>query len=95
VPSLPEVPTVAESGVAGYDVVYWYGIFVPAGTPKAAVGRLADEIAQSLRQKDVIANLANQGAAPGDMTQVEFAQFVRSEHARWTQVVKSSGAKAD
>jgi tripartite-type tricarboxylate transporter receptor subunit TctC len=93
--SLPDVPTVIESGVPAYDVVYWYGVFVPSATPKAVVTRLGDEVAQSLRQKDVITNLANQGALPGDIDQPQFAQFVQSEHAKWTKVVKSSGAKAD
>lgn len=93
--SLPEVPTVIESGVPAYDVVYWYGVFVPAATPKPVVARLAGEIEQSLKQKDVITNLANQGAVPGDMSQQQFAQFVAAEHAKWTKVVKSSGAKAD
>jgi tripartite-type tricarboxylate transporter receptor subunit TctC len=95
VTSLPEVPTVIESGVPQYEVVYWYGGFVPSATPRAIVARLADEIAQTLRQKDVITNLANQGAVAGDTTQPQFAQFVRAEHARWTKVVKTSGAKAD
>src|SRR4051812_7587176 len=93
--SLPDVPTVIESGIAGYDVVYWYGVFVPAATPKAVIARLADETAQTLKQKDVITNLANQGAVAGDTTQPQFAQFVKAEHARWTGLVKSSGAKAD
>ena len=95
VASLPDVPTVIESGVSGYDVVYWYGTFVPAATPASSVSRLAQETDRTLKQKDVIANLANQGASPGEMTQPQFAQFVREEYQRWTQVVKTSGAKAD
>jgi tripartite-type tricarboxylate transporter receptor subunit TctC len=95
VASLPDVPTVIESGVSGYDVVYWYGIFVPAATPASAVARLAQETERSLKQNDVVTNLANQGASPGEMTQPQFAQFVRAEYQRWTQVVKTSGAKAD
>lgn len=94
-PSLPDMPTVIESGVPGYDVEYWYGVFVPAATPKATLARLATEIEQSLKQKDVITNLGNQGALPGNTTQPQFAQFVRAEYARWTKLVKSSGAKAD
>ena len=66
-----------------------------AGIGRACVARLADEIAQSLKQQDVITNLANQGAVAGEMSQQQFAQFVQSEHAKWTNVVKSSGAKAD
>ena len=93
--TLPDVPTVMESGVPGYDVEYWYGTFVPAATPKELVARLHDEIAQSLKQPDVINNLANQGAAPGALTQAQFADFVKTEAAKWGQVVKGSGAKAD
>jgi tripartite-type tricarboxylate transporter receptor subunit TctC len=93
--SLPDVPTVIESGMPAYDVVYWYGAFVPSAAPKSIVARLAEETAQTLKQKDVVANLANQGAVPGETTQAQFAQFVKAEHARWTGLVKSSGAKAD
>jgi tripartite-type tricarboxylate transporter receptor subunit TctC len=95
VPALPDVPTVMEGALPAYDVEYWWGVFVPAATPKNIVARLADEIEQSLKQKDVITNLANQGAAPGTSNQPQFAQFVRSEYAKWTQVARSSGAKAD
>ena len=94
-PALPDVPTVIESGVPAYDVEYWYGVFVPAATPRTIVTRLADEIEQALRQKDVISSLANQGALPGNAREAQFARFVQEEHARWTKLVKSSGAKAD
>ena len=95
VAALPEVPTVIESGVAGYDVEYWYGTFAPAATPKDIVTRLHEEIAQSLKQQDVINNLANQGASPGTLSQAQFADFVKAEAAKWSKVVKASGAKAD
>jgi tripartite-type tricarboxylate transporter receptor subunit TctC len=93
--TLPEVPTVAESGVAGYDVEYWYGTFAPAATPKDIVTRLHEEFAQSLKQQDTINNLANQGASPGTLSQAQFADFVKAEAAKWSKVVKASGAKAD
>ncbi len=93
--SLPEVPTVSAAGVPGYDVEYWYGTFVPAATSRDIVARLADEIAQSLKLQDVINNLANQGAAPGTLTQQQFADFVKTEVAKWGKVVKASGARAD
>jgi tripartite-type tricarboxylate transporter receptor subunit TctC len=94
-PSLPDVPTVIESGVADYDVEYWYGIFVPAATPKHVVERLASEVEHALGQKDVIGHLASQGALPGNSTRAQFGQFARSEHARWTKLAKASGAKAE
>jgi len=93
--SLPDVPTVMESGVPGYDVEYWYGTFAPAATPKDIVTKLSDETAQALRQQDVINNLANQGASPGTLSQAQFADFVKAEAAKWGKVVKASGAKAD
>lgn len=93
--SLPQTPTVIESGVPGYDVEYWYGIFAPAATPRDALTRLSDEIAASLKLPDMVNNLANQGAAPGRLTQIQFADFVKSEVVKWGGVVKSSGARAD
>jgi tripartite-type tricarboxylate transporter receptor subunit TctC len=93
--SLPQIPTVIESGVPGYEVEYWYGIFAPAATPRDALMRLGDEIAASLKQPDMITNLANQGAAPGRLTPTQFADFVKAEVAKWVGVVKSSGARAD
>jgi tripartite-type tricarboxylate transporter receptor subunit TctC len=93
--TLPQIPTVIESGVPGYDVEYWYGIFAPAAIPRDALTRLGDEIAASLKLPDMIASLANQGAAPGRLTQAQFTDFVKSEVAKWGRVVKSSGARAD
>jgi tripartite-type tricarboxylate transporter receptor subunit TctC len=93
--TLPAVPTVMESGIAGYEVLYWYGLFVPAATQGELVARLHNEIAQALKQQDVIGNLARQGAQPGSLTQPQFADFVKAETAKWSKVVKASGAKAD
>jgi len=93
--ALPQVPTVIESGISGYEVEYWYGLFAPAATPRDALTRLGDEIAASLKLPDMITNLGNQGAAPGRLTQAQFADFVRAEVVKWGAVVKSSGARAD
>ena len=93
--ALPDVPTVMESGVPGYEVLYWYGLFVPAATPREIVDRLHNEIAQALRVQDVISNLAKQGATPGTLSQPQFADFVKSEVAKWGKVVRESGAKVD
>jgi tripartite-type tricarboxylate transporter receptor subunit TctC len=93
--TLAQVPTVMESGVPGYEVVYWYGLFVPAATSKEIVARLHHEIVQALRAPDVIASLGKQGATPGAMSQGQFADFVRAEVAKWGKVVKASGAKVD
>jgi tripartite-type tricarboxylate transporter receptor subunit TctC len=93
--ALPQVPTVIESGVAGYDVEYWYGIFAPAATPRDVSAKLGDDVMAVLKLPDTVANLANQGAAPGSLTQQQFADFVKSEVAKWGGVVRLSGARAD
>jgi tripartite-type tricarboxylate transporter receptor subunit TctC len=93
--TLPNTPTVIESGVANYEVEYWYGIFAPAATPRDVLTKLGDEIAAAIRQPDTVANLANQGAVPGQVNQAQFGDFVKSEVVKWGGVVKSSGARAD
>jgi tripartite-type tricarboxylate transporter receptor subunit TctC len=93
--NLPNVPTVIESGVSGYEVVYWYGTFVPAATPRDIASQLHGETDRALRTPDVIANLAKQGATPGAFSQGQFADFVKSEHARWGKVARATGIKLD
>lgn len=93
--TLPEVPTVIESGIAGYDVQFWYGVFVPAATPKDIVNRLSEAVAQSVKDPSVIESLAKQGVIAGTLTQAQFAQYVKGEVARWGKVAKESGAKVD
>jgi tripartite-type tricarboxylate transporter receptor subunit TctC len=93
--NLPDVPTIAESGITGYDVQYWYGIFVPAGTSKDVITKLADTLSQALKSPDVVDSLAKQGAAAGALTQGEFARYVNLEADKWAKVVKESGAKID
>ena len=94
-PTLPDVPTVIESGVPGYEPEYWYGVFVPAATAKDVVAKLADAVAKSVQSPDVAANLEGQGASPATMTPLQFASYVKEEAARWGKVVKESGAKLD
>jgi len=76
---LPEVPTIAEAGVSGFDWPIWYGVWVPAGTPAGVVDKLAKDIARSLATPDMRDWLAKHGADPMIMTQPEFARFVLSE----------------
>lgn len=94
-PTLPDTPTVAEGGGPDYSVDNWYGIFMPVGTPREIVARMADEIAQGLKASDLVNTLAAQGAAPGTMSSAQFANYVKSEVEKWGKVVKASGAKAD
>lgn len=93
--AIPEVPTIAESGLPGFDVEPWFGIVAPAGTPAAIVNRLNAEIGKIMQQNDVKEMLASVGAAPSISTPQEFGKFIDSEISRWAEVVKTSGAKAD
>jgi tripartite-type tricarboxylate transporter receptor subunit TctC len=93
--ALPEVPTVAEAGVPGYDMVLWFGVLAPAGTPAAAVKTIHREIANIVKQPDVRSRLAAQGADPVASTPGEFDAFIKAEIAKWAKVVKESGLKVD
>jgi tripartite-type tricarboxylate transporter receptor subunit TctC len=94
-PELPEVPTVDEAGVAGYEVSPWYGLLAPAATPSAIVARLSAEVNAVVRRAEFKQKLAAQGAEPEGSTPEEFAAYLRAEAARWAPVVKASGARAD
>jgi len=93
--SLPDVPTVMETGTPGYTVDNWYGVFTPRGTPAPIVDKLSAAVAQALKQPDVIEALAAQGAAPATLDRAQFTGYVKSEVAKWGGVVRSSGAKLD
>jgi len=94
-PVLPEVPTIAESGVPGYEAITWNGIVAPAGMPKAVITRLNTEINRALGEAGLPQKLAAIGAEPAGGTPEEFAKFIRSEYAKWGDVVRRSGAKMD
>jgi tripartite-type tricarboxylate transporter receptor subunit TctC len=93
--ALPELPTVAESGVPGYEVSAWFGIFAPAGVPQPVTQRLNAEFVKALQQPDLRQRLASQGAEPLTSTPSEFAAYLRSEIDKWAKVVKASGMKVD
>lgn len=94
-PALPDVPTVIESGIKGFEVVGFYGFLAPAGTPKEAVNKLSDAFKQVLQMPDVRNRMVSQGADPAFMGADDFAAFLASEMPRWAEVVKKSGAKLD
>lgn len=92
---LPEVPTIAEAGVPGYEAITWNGIVAPAGMPRAMVNRLNGELNRALAEPGLQQKLAAIGAEPAGGTPEEFARFIRSEYAKWGDVVRRSGAKMD
>ena len=94
--SLPDVPTVEQAaGAKGFDVSTWYGVFAPAGTPAAVVGKLNAEINQLLATPDMKAAIHAQGAEPEAKTPAQFAAQLKHEHALWKGIVEASGAKLD
>jgi tripartite-type tricarboxylate transporter receptor subunit TctC len=85
------VPTVSESGVPGYSFTSWYGVFAPAGTPRAIISKLNTETAAALKNPDVASKLTALGAEVATTTPDEFGRIVRDEIKRWAKVVQASG----
>jgi tripartite-type tricarboxylate transporter receptor subunit TctC len=94
-PQLPDVPTMKEAGIDGVEVAVWYGVFAPAATPKEVVQSLAGAIIRATRDADTRRRLLQQGADPVGSTPEEFSRTMREEVARWAEVVRVSGARAD
>jgi tripartite-type tricarboxylate transporter receptor subunit TctC len=94
-PTLPQLPTVAESGVPGYESISWAGVAVPAGTPKEIVARLNSEIVKIVRAPDIRERFLRDGIEPVGSTPEQFDAHIKSERAKWAKVVKDSGARAD
>jgi tripartite-type tricarboxylate transporter receptor subunit TctC len=92
---MPELPTMIENGLPGFEVGSWQGIFAPAGTPPGIVGKLHQEIARAIRMPDVKARLATDGNEPVASTPEEFSRWLRVEIARWEKVVKAIGLRVD
>ena len=91
----PDIPTVAESGVAGYEATSWFGMLAPAGTPKSIITKLNTESLNVLRTPEVQQNLVRQGMDPTGTTPAEFDAYLRSEIAKWTRVVKEAGIRGE
>jgi tripartite-type tricarboxylate transporter receptor subunit TctC len=91
-PDLPEVPTIAEAGVAGYEATLWLCLLAPAGTPDAIVNRVSAEIGKALQDPEVLQQLRNAGIAPSYLGPQVFGAVVRAEHEKWGRVVKETGA---
>ena len=94
-PELPNVPTIAEAGVPGYEATSWFGLFAPAATPAPIVAKLNKAIVKVLGQADVKQKIADQGGEIVAETPAQFAAFIKAETVKWGKVVKDSGASVD
>jgi len=94
-PTLPDIPTIAESGIAGFEAVSWSGVCVPGGTSKDIINRLQTEIAKVLKLPDVTERLMRDGIEPIGGTAEQFQAFIAREKIKWSKVVRDSGARAD
>jgi tripartite-type tricarboxylate transporter receptor subunit TctC len=92
---MPELPTISESGLPGYNASGWYGLFVPAPTPKPVIARLNQEAVKALRMPDVVRTLSSQGAEPVGNMPEEFGAFVKAEIDKWANLVKVARMKVD
>jgi tripartite-type tricarboxylate transporter receptor subunit TctC len=92
---LPDVPTVAEAGVPGYESTIWLGLVAPAGTPRAVVDRLNSEIRKITGSAEVEAAWAKQGATPLSMSPGEFEKYLHEDIAKWAKVIAQAGIKRD
>ncbi|HXI36669.1 MAG TPA: tripartite tricarboxylate transporter substrate binding protein [Burkholderiales bacterium] len=95
IPALPDVPTVAESGVPGYDVVLWHGLIGPKGLPRPIVERISAEAAKALKLRDTADQLQNDGVAPAGGTPEQFGAQIKKEIGIWRKVATDAGVKAE
>lgn len=91
----PDWPTVAEAGIKGYAVTQWYGVFVPARTPRAIVERLNREIVKAVHEPDLTGRFAADGAEAVGSSQREFSAHIKAEHDKWSKVIRDTGIKGD
>jgi tripartite-type tricarboxylate transporter receptor subunit TctC len=91
----PDLPTLAESGLAGYEISSWFGLFVPSSTPAAVVDKLHRETVKALKAPDTVERFAREGAEPVGSSPAEFDKYVRNEYVKFTKVIKDNNIKAD
>jgi tripartite-type tricarboxylate transporter receptor subunit TctC len=94
-PQLPDVPTITQAGVPGYEAITWFGMLAPAKTPKAILARVSDAFGKVISALELRAQLEAQGAEPGSGSGADFEALIRREYERYAKVVKISGAKID
>jgi tripartite-type tricarboxylate transporter receptor subunit TctC len=94
-PDFPDMPTFAEGGVPGFEIRLWYGLLAPAGTPRDIVNRVSDVVLATVAQPDFQATLAKQGTNPMPMNPDQFGAFLRTEHARYLDIIKRANVKVE
>jgi tripartite-type tricarboxylate transporter receptor subunit TctC len=94
-PAAPELPTIAEAGLPGYEVSVWYGMLAPAGTAPAVISRLNTDIVRIVQSPDIRERWTALGAEPSHSPPEQFAAFLKTDLGKWAKVVRDSGAKID
>jgi tripartite-type tricarboxylate transporter receptor subunit TctC len=95
IPALPELPTISEAGVPGYEVTNWWGIVAPAGTPRRVIERLHNELNAIATSAETKKRFETEGAEPMPMSPDEFARFIAAETVKWARVVKDAAIRAE
>jgi tripartite-type tricarboxylate transporter receptor subunit TctC len=95
IPALPDVPTISEAGVPGYEVTNWRGIVAPAGTPRSVIERLNKELTAIVVSEETKKRFESEGAEPLRMSPEEFSRFIAAETAKWARVVKDANIRAE
>jgi tripartite-type tricarboxylate transporter receptor subunit TctC len=93
--TLPDLPTMAESGLPGFESQQWFGLFGPAALPREIIGKLHSEVSRMIENPEIRTRLANDGAEHGKLTSEQFAALIRADATRWTKIIKLSGATAE
>ena len=93
--ALPDVPTVAEQGLPGFDASSWYGLVAPVKTPEPVLAKLREEVAKAIEAPDIVARIHELGSEPGAAFGKDFGAFMAAETKKWAEVIRVSGAKAD
>jgi tripartite-type tricarboxylate transporter receptor subunit TctC len=90
---MPDLPSISEAGLPGYEATQWFGILAPAGTPRPIIDRVNQEVTAALRSAEVKQHLASEGAEVVASTPEQFAEYLRSETMKWAKVIKAAGIK--